>query len=50
MPDEIAGRGRAGAYNAEGCTAVVVFDDARAEVKDLTSATTGAGFPSALKR
>jgi len=31
-------------------TAVVVFDDARAEVKDLTNATTSAGFPSALKR
>ena len=31
-------------------TAVVVFDDARAEVKDLTNATTGAGFPSAPKR
>lgn len=31
-------------------TAVVVFDDARVEVKDLTTATTGAGFPSAPKR
>lgn len=31
-------------------TAVVVFDDARAEVKDLMDATTGAGFPSAPKR
>ena len=31
-------------------TAVVVFDDARVEVKDLTNATTGAGFPSAPKR
>ena len=27
-------------------TAVVVFDDARAEVKDLTNATTSAGYPS----
>jgi len=31
-------------------TAIVVFDDARAEVKDLTNATTSAGFPSAPKR
>lgn len=31
-------------------TAVVVFDDARTEVKDLTNATAGAGFPSAPKR
>ncbi|MBN9566741.1 MAG: mercury resistance system periplasmic binding protein MerP [Alphaproteobacteria bacterium] len=30
-------------------TAVVVFDDAKAGVKDLTSAATNAGFPSALK-
>jgi len=30
-------------------TAVVVFDDARAEVKDLTNATTSAGFPSTPK-
>ncbi|WP_245270131.1 cation transporter [Nitrobacter hamburgensis] len=31
-------------------TAIVVFDDARAEVNDLTNATTSAGFPSAPKR
>jgi len=30
-------------------TAIVVFDDAKAAVKDLTSAATTAGFPSALK-
>jgi mercuric ion binding protein len=30
-------------------TAVVVFDDARAEVKDLTNATTSVGFPSTPK-
>jgi len=30
-------------------TAVVVFDDAKADVKDLTSAAAKAGFPSALK-
>jgi len=30
-------------------TAVVVFDDALAEVKDLTNATTSAGFPSTPK-
>src|SRR5882762_3826028 len=30
-------------------TAVVVFDDARAEVKDLTNATTSAGLPSTPK-
>ena len=30
-------------------TAVVIFDDAKADVKDLTSAATAAGFPSALK-
>ena len=30
-------------------TAVVVFDDARAEVKDLTNATTSAGYPSKPK-
>jgi len=30
-------------------TAVVVFDDARAEVKDLTNAATSAGFPSTPK-
>jgi mercuric ion binding protein len=30
-------------------TAVVVFDDARAEVKDLTNATASAGFPSTPK-
>ena len=29
--------------------AIVVFDDAKADVKDLTNATTKAGFPSALK-
>jgi mercuric ion binding protein len=30
-------------------TAVVVFDDAKADVKDLTGAAAKAGFPSALK-
>ena len=30
-------------------TAVVVFDDARAQVKDLTNATTSAGYPSTPK-
>ena len=30
-------------------TAVVVFDDARAEVKDLTNATTSTGYPSKPK-
>ncbi len=30
-------------------TAVVVFDNARAQVKDLTNATTSAGFPSTPK-
>jgi len=30
-------------------TAVVVFDDALAEIKDLTNATTSAGFPSTPK-
>lgn len=30
-------------------TAVVVFDDARTKVEDLTNATTSAGFPSAPK-
>lgn len=30
-------------------TAIVVFDDAKAGVTDLTSAATKAGFPSALK-
>jgi mercuric ion binding protein len=30
-------------------TAVVTFDDARAEVKDLTDAATNAGFPSTPK-
>jgi mercuric ion binding protein len=30
-------------------TAVVVFDDAKASVQDLTSATAKAGFPSELK-
>lgn len=30
-------------------TAIVVFDDAKAGVNDLTSAATTAGFPSALK-
>lgn len=30
-------------------TAVVVFDDARAKVKDLTDAATNAGFPSTPK-
>ena len=30
-------------------TAVVVFDDAKASVDDLTSATTKAGFPSEPK-
>jgi mercuric ion binding protein len=30
-------------------TAMVVFDDAKASVKDLTAATTKAGFPSELK-
>ena len=30
-------------------TAVVVFDDARATVEDLTGATAKAGFPSELK-
>ncbi len=30
-------------------TAVVVFDDARAEVKDLTNVTTSAGYPSKPK-
>jgi periplasmic mercuric ion binding protein len=31
-------------------TAVVVFDDAKVSVRDLTSATTKAGFPSELGR
>lgn len=30
-------------------TAVVVFDDAKSSVEDLTSATAKAGFPSELK-
>jgi len=30
-------------------TAVVVFDDSKANVKDLTNATSKAGFPSELK-
>ena len=30
-------------------TAVVVFDDSKASVKDLTAATVKAGFPSELK-
>lgn len=30
-------------------TAIVVFDDAKAGVNDLTSAATNAGFPSAVK-
>jgi mercuric ion binding protein len=30
-------------------TAVVLFDDARAQVKDLTNATTSAGYPSTPK-
>ena len=30
-------------------TAIVIFDDAKAGVNDLTSAATKAGFPSALK-
>lgn len=30
-------------------TAVVIFDDAKASVEDLTSATAEAGFPSELK-
>lgn len=30
-------------------TAVVVFDDVRAEVKDLTNATNSAGYPSKPK-
>lgn len=30
-------------------TAIVIFDDAKASVRDLTSATTQAGFPSELK-
>lgn len=30
-------------------TAVVVFDDAKASVEDLISATTKSGFPSELK-
>jgi periplasmic mercuric ion binding protein len=30
-------------------TAVVVFDDARAQIKDLTNATTNAGYPSKPK-
>ena len=30
-------------------TVVVVFDDARAQVKDLTNATTSAGYPSTPK-
>ena len=30
-------------------TAVVTFDDAKANVKDLTAATTNAGYPSAPK-
>ena len=30
-------------------TAVVVFDDSKASVKDLTAATAKAGFPSELK-
>jgi mercuric ion binding protein len=30
-------------------TAVVVFDDAKANVNDLTTAATKAGFPSELK-
>lgn len=30
-------------------TAVVVFDDTRAEVKDLTNATASAGYPSKPK-
>jgi mercuric ion binding protein len=30
-------------------TAVVVFDDSKANVKDLTNATSKAGFPSDLK-
>ena len=30
-------------------TAIVVFDDAKATVKDLTTAVTKAGFPSELK-
>jgi hypothetical protein len=28
---------------------VVVFDDSKASVKDLTAATAGAGFPSEFK-
>ena len=30
-------------------TAIVVFDDSKASVKDLTAATAKAGFPSELK-
>ena len=30
-------------------TAVVIYDDTRADVKALTTATTNAGYPSALK-
>jgi periplasmic mercuric ion binding protein len=30
-------------------TAIVVFDDARTKVEDLTKATTGAGYPSTPK-
>ena len=30
-------------------TAVVMFDDAQAQVKDLTNATTSAGYPSTPK-
>ena len=30
-------------------TAIVVFDDSKASVKDLTAATAKAGFPSQLK-
>jgi mercuric ion binding protein len=30
-------------------TAVVIYDDSKADVKDLTAATTNAGYPSAPK-
>lgn len=33
----------------ENKTAVVTFDDSKASVKDLTTATTNAGYPSAPK-
>jgi len=49
-PGSCAGRVTNVVVSYQDKTAVVTYDDAKTELKALTSATTNAGYPSAPKR